>query len=181
MARRRGVAWRRSCAQFTRCGGTAGKHRSTRGRCARLAGVADPPDRVRRIVADQQRTVRRDRHANRTAPYLAAIEHEPGEKILVLAARLSALVQRHADHFVASARGAVPGAVLGRENVAAIIGGKLRAVVERQLQGRAMRLQQNIRDDDFAHEVAAFARMAWILMRADVPPVSYTHLTLPTS
>ena len=49
--------------------------------------VADPPDRPVCVVADEQRTVMRDRHADRAAPHRGVIDHEAGHEILVFAAR----------------------------------------------------------------------------------------------
>ncbi len=57
---------------------------------ALLAHVADPPDRVRAIVAHQQRTVGSNRHANWPSPHLPVGQHEAGQEVLVLSGRFAA-------------------------------------------------------------------------------------------
>ena len=56
-----------------------------------LAGVADPPDRVRRVVAHQQRAVLRHRDADRPAPHVPFIDHEAGEEVFVFTGRFAVL------------------------------------------------------------------------------------------
>src|SRR5450432_3023937 len=60
--------------------------------------------------------------------------------------------------------------MLGAKNIALIFGGKLSAIVESNFQRSIVRLQQNVRNDDFVLEFGMFARMPRILMRAGVPP-----------
>ena len=52
---------------------------------------------------------------------LPLVDHEAGQEILVLAGR-DAVLEEHAHDLVARAAGAVPGAVEGREDVAAVLG-----------------------------------------------------------
>src|SRR3954453_265916 len=92
--------------------------RSREPRAALLAHVADAPDGLAAVVGDQQRAVARDGDAHRPPPHAAVARGEAGEKILVLAAGSILPVQRHPDHLVAGALGAVPGSVLGGEDVA---------------------------------------------------------------
>ena len=53
------------------------------------SALRHPPDRVRPVVADEQRAVRGDRDADRTAPDVALVGDEAGQEILVLADRLA--------------------------------------------------------------------------------------------
>src|SRR5271155_707654 len=105
-----------------------------RGSLRSLSRIADSPDRVRTVVADQQRTIGRHGHAYRTSPHVAIRQDEPGEEVFILAAGMSGLVQRHADHLIAHAHRSVPGAVLGRENVSLVLGRKLLAFIEGKFQ-----------------------------------------------
>src|SRR6266852_5377743 len=86
-----------------------------------LPAIADPPDRVRSVVAHQQRAIRTHRYAYRPSPHVAVREHEACQEVFVLAAGVAGLVQRHADYLVAHAHRLVPRAVLGGENVSLIL------------------------------------------------------------
>src|SRR5262245_33099181 len=70
------------------------------------------PDHPIAILGHQQRSVLRHRDAHRSSPHLLVADHKPRDEILVLAGRL-AVLHPDADHLVAGALGAVPGAVLG--------------------------------------------------------------------
>src|SRR5436853_324387 len=78
-----------------------------------FAGVGDAPDGFRAVVGNQQRAIGRDRHAYGAAPDVSAIYHKTGHEVFILAGRLAGLMERDANEFVANARGAIPGAVLG--------------------------------------------------------------------
>src|SRR5579859_4266295 len=98
------------------------------------------------------------------------VEDEAGDEILVLAAGAAGLVQGHADHFVASANGTVPGTVFGGENIAAIFRGKLSAFIEGQLERSVVGLEENVGDDCLVFQFRMLAVVPRILMAADVPP-----------
>src|SRR5580704_11121278 len=85
----------------------------------RLTGIADPPYGTAGIFRNQQCPVLVDGDADRAAPDLRIVDHEAGGEILVLARR-RAVLHQDADDLVAGAFGAIPGAVLGGENVAAV-------------------------------------------------------------
>src|SRR5260221_12997104 len=79
-------------------------------------------------------------------------------------------MQRDADYFVACADGAVPRAVLGGKNVAAIFGGKLRALIKSELERSIVRLEENVGNDGFVFQFRMLAVVARILMGPDGPP-----------
>src|SRR4051794_38834601 len=82
-----------------------------------FAGVSDAPNGLRAVVGDQQRAIGRDRDAYRAAPHVFAIYHKTGHEVFILARGFAGLMQRDADELVADARGAIPGAVFGGEDV----------------------------------------------------------------
>src|ERR1700722_7388911 len=90
-----------------------------------LAGVGDAPDAARAVVGDVEGAVVADGDAYGTAPDLAVGGDEAGEEVLVLAGGL-AVLHGDADELVAATVGAVPGAVLGGEAVAVVLGGEAR-------------------------------------------------------
>src|SRR5690349_11634005 len=110
-----------------------------------------------------------DGDADRPAPDLAVADDEAGDEILIFAG-WNAVLEADADYLVAGALRPVPGAMLGRERIAAILGGKVVAVVEGHAKRGRMRLDQHVRRGDPAFQVAPRAGMARILMVADVEP-----------
>src|SRR5580704_13887614 len=99
-----------------------------------LARIAYPPDRVRAVVAHQQRSIGRDRDTHGTSPNLAVGRYEPGQKVFVLSRGMTGLMQRHADHFIPGARRLVPRSVRGRKKVSLVLGWKFVRFIERDLQ-----------------------------------------------
>src|SRR6516165_6452859 len=83
------------------------------------APIGNSPDRAVAVLADEQRAVARDRDADRPSPHRAIVDHEAGDKILVLAGG-HAIAQPHADHLVAGALRSVPGTMIGGERVAPV-------------------------------------------------------------
>ena len=115
-----------------------------------------------------------DGDAHRTAPDIPVIDHETGEKIVVLAGR-NPVIQTHADHLVGGARAPVPGAVLRGENIAAILGGERGAAgfgrgIKRHLQRGRVSLQQHVGNRHLAGEVGPLAGMAGVLVIAQIKP-----------
>src|SRR6185437_2622833 len=108
-----------------------------------LAYVDNAPDRVRSVVGDKQRSIGPDGHAHRTPPHLAVLGDEAGEEVLIAAERF-AVLHRNANHLVARTNRLVPGPVLAREDVAAILLRELMPFVEHHLERGIMRLQQHI-------------------------------------
>src|SRR5580693_6228334 len=102
-----------------------------------LTGIGYPPYGTAGIFRNQQCPVLVDGDADRAAPDLRIIDHEAGGEILVFARR-RAVLHRHADDLVAGAFGAIPRAVLGGENIAAVLGRELRRVIERHAERRRM-------------------------------------------
>src|SRR5262249_42515144 len=100
---------------------------------------------------------------------LVVADDKAGDEILVLTGR-NAVLQPDPHDLVASSLGAIPRTVLGRKAVAAILWGKIAAVVEGQPERRRMRLQQHVRDRHLVLEVGAHADMGRILIGADVEP-----------
>src|SRR5216683_244565 len=93
-------------------------------RLRRLTGRCDPPYGTAGIFRNQQCPVLVDGDADRAAPDFGIVDHEAGGEILVFARR-RAVPHRYADDLVAGAFGAIPRAVLGGENTAAVLGREL--------------------------------------------------------
>src|ERR1700729_815333 len=110
--------------------------------------VCDAPDGIRSVVRHQQRSVGRHGHSHRPPPNFAVVEHKASQEILIVAAGMACLVERNANHFIARARGTVPGTVLGGENVALIFGRELLAAVESKLQRSIERVKTRTREKE---------------------------------
>ncbi len=91
------------------------------GRRCFCSRVAHPPDGVRAVVGDQQRSIFGHGDADRPTPHLAAGENEAGEEVFIFSCSLAALHGK-GDHFIAAARIPVPRTMLGREGPAVIRG-----------------------------------------------------------
>ncbi len=100
-------------------------------------------------------------------PYIAVRRDEPCQKVVILAGGL-AVIEPHADQLITRAVHPVPRTVTGDKNIAAIFGRELRAVVNGESQRRGMRLQKNIRRQDFVAHLGKLAVMVRILMGADI-------------
>src|SRR4029077_5219377 len=134
-----------------------------------LARIVKAPDRAARILRHQEAAVLVDGDANWAAPRLRIIDDESGGEILIFAAR-HAVLHNDANDFVAGAFGAVPRTVLGGKNIAAVLGRKLRAVIERHAERSRMGRDEHVRDGDLVLQVAPLASVARVLVRADVVP-----------
>src|SRR3984885_8498749 len=86
-----------------------------------LTRIGNPPHGTAGIFRNQQRPVLIDGNADRAAPDLRIADHEAGGEILVFARR-RAVFHQYADDLVAGAFGAIPGAMLGGKNIAAVLG-----------------------------------------------------------
>src|ERR1700752_3449911 len=109
--------------------------------------VTYTPDRSVAVLRYQQRAVVRDRNPDGPAPDLAVVDDKAGDEILVFAGRRTVL-EADADYLVTGPLRAVPGAVLGRERIAAIFRREIVTFVESEPQRSRMRLDQHIRDGD---------------------------------
>src|ERR1700689_5219431 len=103
------------------------------------------------------------------APYLGVVDDEAGYEILIFAGR-PAVLEANAEPLVAGAQRPVPRAVLGRETVAGIFGGKRIAVVEGQSERGRVRLEQDIRNGDLSFQIGTLAGVVRILIAADIVP-----------
>src|ERR1700722_15361372 len=83
---------------------------------------------------------------------------------------MASLVERYTNQLIARPGRSVPGAMLGGENIARVLCGKLRPIVERHVQRSVVRLQDYIRRNDFALKVRSLPGKPRILMRSHVPP-----------
>src|ERR1041385_1292251 len=99
---------------------------------ASLFAVADLVDRTGLIVGNEQRSVRREHDIGGPAGDLLSVEPGAGEDLLlgVLAVR----IHRHAFDPVAVLLLAIPGAMLGDEDVVLVLGRELVAGVELHAQ-----------------------------------------------
>src|SRR5580704_8775586 len=134
-----------------------------------LTRVGNPPYGTAGVFRNQERPVPVDRDADRAAPDLRIVDREAGGEILVFAGR-RAVLHRYTDDLVAGAFGAIPRAVLGGENIAAVRGRELRGVIERHAQRRRMSLDQHVRDGDLVLQIRPLAGMTRVLVRADIIP-----------
>src|SRR5580704_14522737 len=134
------------------------------------ARIADAPDGIRSVIGYEERSIGSNGDADWASPDVAVVHHEPGDEIFVLATGAAGLVHGHTDHFVTGADGAVPRAVFGGEDIAAILGRKLRAFIEGHFERSVVGLEEDIRNDHLVFQFGVLALVAWILMGADVPP-----------
>src|SRR5947208_1107221 len=100
--------------------------------CESSAFVPDPPHRAVPVLADQERAVSGHGNAHRSCPDASLVENEAGHEVHVFSGR-NAILQHDLDDLVSRAPAAVPGAMLGSKDGAAILGGELRSIVEGQL------------------------------------------------
>src|SRR5205085_1064078 len=130
---------------------------------------AHAPDRVVAVLGEQLRAVLCRGDADRPAPYRRIVNDEAGDEVLVFAGR-HAVVHDRADDLVAGAGRAIPGAVLGGKDAAAVFGREPVAGIDRELQRGRMRLEQDVGNDDLVLEVGPLALVARVFVRADVIP-----------
>src|SRR5271165_2014600 len=141
------------------------------------AVVGDAPDRAAAVFADEERAVPSNGDAHRAGPDISVADHEAGQEILVFAGRL-AVVQQSTDYLVPSPLGAVPGAVKGGEDVAAVVGRKLRALVEGHFHRGRMRLHQYVRHSYPAAQSGLLSLMPRIFIGSDIEPRPAIECTL---
>src|SRR5580704_11636771 len=139
------------------------------GSARRLTRVGNPPYGTAGIFRNQERPVLVDGDADRAAPDLRIVDDEAGGEILIFAGR-RAVLHQDTDDLVAGAFGAIPRAVLGSENVAAVFGRELRGVIKRHAERRRVGLDQHVGNGDLVFQVRPLAGMTRILMRADIVP-----------
>src|SRR6266853_1023168 len=113
-------------------------------RLSALVPIFHPPDPPAVVVRNEQCPIVQHQQAHRSAPAAGrrrgARRQPPGDKV-ARRHHLSRL-QVHAHHFRAGGDGAVPRAVERHEGLPLVLGGKLRARVEGQPQGRGVGLEQ---------------------------------------
>src|SRR5262249_58633820 len=107
--------------------------------------IADPPNRVRAIVAHQERPVFGHRNANGSSPNLSCLSDEAREEILVFASCSTLLMQWNSPHFIAGTHLFVPRAMLGRKDVTTKFSRKLLPFIERELERGIVRFEQHVR------------------------------------
>src|SRR5262249_28543079 len=83
-----------------------------------LPAVTHAPDRVRAVVADEQRAVGRHRHADGAAPHVAGVDDAAGEEVFVFTGR-RAVPERDTDHCVGFGPGGWNAMPNGRRNPSA--------------------------------------------------------------
>src|SRR5262249_53492811 len=91
--------------------------------------VGYPPDRAVGILGNQQRAIMGDGHADRPPPDLLVVDDKARDEVLIFAAR-HAVLQTDANDLVTSPLRPVPGPVLGRESIAAILRREIAALIE---------------------------------------------------
>src|SRR5882672_1128664 len=107
-----------------------------------LPPIAHPPDPIAQVITHQQRAVRRHDHTNRPPPLV--LSHEPsGDEIL--SGRGPAALQVNPHDFVARLLRPVPGAVIAHECITLVVGREHRPRVEREPEGRRVRLHRQRR------------------------------------
>src|ERR1700735_5629921 len=88
-----------------------------------LAGVGNVPNAPGAVVGDEEGAVVGYGDADGTTPDLAVGGDEAGEEVFILTGGVT-VAHGHANDLIATAFGAVPGAVLGCEGVAGVLGGE---------------------------------------------------------
>src|SRR3954469_1019351 len=97
------------------------------------ADMANPPQTAAGIVAHHEAALPGLGDRDGAPPHLAVGGDQAGHEVDVLAGR-DAILDRYPDHLVAGAARAVPRAVLGREALHAVFGGKLGRGIEHDAQ-----------------------------------------------
>ena len=91
--------------------------------------VRHAPDGIGSVICYVERAVAAYRDAYWAAPNFAVLRYEAGQEIVVLAGGFAVWRWDH-DHFIAGALRAIPGTVLGREDISAEFIRELRGFVE---------------------------------------------------
>src|SRR5437879_1638899 len=134
-----------------------------------FAGIRYAPDAARTIVGDIERAVVAYGYSYGPAPDLSICGYKSGEEIFVLASGF-AVLHGNANSLVASAIGAVPGAVFGCESIAVVFrwevgfGGGVKGHSERGHVG----LNQDVGSDDLGLELGMSAHEPGVLMATHV-------------
>jgi hypothetical protein len=111
----------------------------------------------------------RHRHTDGAGPNKGVVHDEAGHEILIFAGRYPVL-QARADHLVAGPFPPVPGAVLGRKRIPAVLRGELVAIVDDHSHRGRMRLDQHVGDSDSPYRSGRSPD--WLKMKnADAPAV----------
>jgi len=134
--------------------------RSWRWRCARSC-------RWRPRTPGGRRPWRGD--ADRPPPHRGVADDEAGGEILVFAGR-HAVLDDHADHLVSGALAAIPRAVLGGEDVAAVFRRELLPGIERDAERGRMGLEQDVGHRDVVLEIGPRAAVPGIFIGTDIVP-----------
>src|ERR1700733_563076 len=134
-----------------------------------LAGIGNAPDAAAGVFGNQQRAVLVHRNPDRAAPDFGIADHEAGGEIVIFAGR-RAVFDDDADDFVAGAFGPIPRAMLGGENVAAIVRRELRGVIERHAERGGVRLDEDVGNGDLVLQVRPLAFVPRVLVGADIVP-----------
>ena len=83
---------------------------------------------------------------------------------------MALLVQRNSNHFIACASAFIPRPVLGSEDIALVLGGKLFGVIQRHLQRGIVRLQEHVGIKHPGAQVRVFILVARVDVAAHVIP-----------
>src|SRR5437868_1848293 len=138
---------------------------------ALVPGETHTPNCSMPVFAKEQTAVFRNRDSNWPTPNSRIGCDKPGDEVVVLARRFSAvLVERHAHNFVAGAASSVPRPMERSKNVAAIFGRELVAGVKANIERSGMRLHQHIRNECFGGQLRMFAAMPRVFVSANVKP-----------
>ncbi len=137
---------------------------------ALFSSVAHTPDHFAGIVTDQQTAIGGYGYADGPPPDFALRGNEAGKKVFVAAIGAASTMHGDADHLVSGADGTVPGAVLGGEDVAAILRRKLACFVEEHFKRGVMRLDENIRGNYLVLQFGMLALVTRVLHASHVPP-----------
>src|SRR5919106_2025317 len=100
--------------------------------------VGDAVDPARLVVGDEQGAVRHDEDVGRATAGEAAFQPAGGKRLV---GRRAGAVHVHIGYAVADRRAAIPGAVLGDEDAAAVLLGEHRAGVEAHPDRRDVRIE----------------------------------------
>src|SRR5947207_1288413 len=109
-----------------------------------LPAAGDSPEGAAAVFGDDEGAVFGDGDSDGASPDLFVGDDKAGHEVFVLAGGFAGWVEAEADDLVAGAARAVPGAVEGDERVAAVLGGEHRTVVEGDLEGGGVGLDEDV-------------------------------------
>ena len=135
-----------------------------------FARIAHSPNRVRPIIAYQQRSIRGLGHPYRTPPYIAIRQHKSSQEIFILPRGISRLMQGNRESLhIPRAHPCSTIHVRTQKYRPGTPPGTCRPI-KRNLERSIVRLQQHIRHNRLIFQLRMLSLVPRILVRPHVPP-----------